>query len=555
MFHKHQHIVNLVEILTLHKVEDIIISPGSRNAPLTNAFYEKFGSSCTSIVDERSAAYYALGKSLKTRKPTILVCTSGTAALNYAPALAEAYYQGVPLIAITADRPPELIGHQDNQTIHQTNLYQENIKGSYNFPTDILTTSLLKECEKIINIAYLLSLSGFPGPVHINIPLREPLFGALPDETSNLTFYNLPGQDKTKPLNNDLFDSWNNAKSIYIICGQHSPDKELKDSIARISKDKRVVIFAEAISNIIDGATIHSPDVVINFKDRKLSKFPQTLVLYYGGHIVSKKLKNFLQEHEHAEFYFIENSDREIDTFQLIKKAIKDRPANVFGKLPLQEGEPNEFKSYWKNKNKECIAKGKKHLNGIPYSDLKVFEKISELLPPDATIFSGNSSAIRYLQYFHQKDRVLYANRGTSGIDGSLSSAAGLASKANKEVFAILGDLSFLYDSNALWNREFPMNLKIMVVNNKGGGIFHLIPGPSENESFQPFFNAHHPAKIKKIAEAFNFDYIHCNNLKKLKKCIQQISGNNVNRVILEIVTPNNGEAGITRDFFNYLKS
>lgn len=555
MIHKHQHIVNMVEIFSLLEIEDIIISPGSRNAPLTNAFYAKFGNSCTSIVDERSAAYYALGKSLQCKKPSILVCTSGTAALNYAPAVAEAFYQGVPLIVLTADRPPELIGQQDNQTIQQTNIYKDNVKGSLSFPTDILTPDLLKKCEEIIHEAFSLSLNGFNGPVHINIPLREPLYEVLPVANQKISIYKSLEKEIPQALPNHFIESWDKAKSIYIVCGQHSPNKALEEAIVRISKDKRVVVLTEAISNIHQGVTINSPDVVINFKDKNISTFQPILVLYYGGHIVSKKLKNFLQEQKHAEFYFLEDSSREIDTFQLLKKTIQVEPSELLNKLPIQEGESSEFKLYWQNKTKDCLTKGKEYLADIHYSDLMVYEKISSILPDDATVFAGNSNAVRYLHFFHQKDRLFYANRGTSGIDGCLSTAAGLASKTDQEVFAVLGDLSFVYDSNALWNRDFPLNLKIIVVNNKGGGIFHLIQGPSENESFDSFFNAHHPAKIKKIAEAFDFNYIHCDNPEQLERSIQQISGKNVNRVILEIETPNNGDAEVTRNFFNYLKS
>ncbi len=554
MIHKHQHIANMVEIFSLHGVEDVIISPGSRNAPLTNAFYKKFGDACTSIVDERSAAYMALGKSLKTKKPTILVCTSGTAALNYAPALAEAYFQGVPLLALTADRPPELIGQQDNQTIYQDNLYQPNIKASFTFLADILSTNSLKETEKVVNEAYHLSLQDFPGPVHINIPLREPLYEPLPRAQNRICFHQ-PEKKRKKEIPQEFIEKWEQAESIFIVCGQHSPVKELKDSIARVSKDKRVVVVAEAIANIEEGVTIHSPDVAINFKDKNLGKLAPLFVLYFGGHVVSKKLKNFLKQQSQAAFYFIEDSGREIDTFQLLHKSIKNKPSFVFNNLPLQEGMPNEFKTYWENKNQHCIARADEYLKTAPYSDLMAFKNIASLLPQDSIVFAGNSSVVRYLHYFNQGGRTFYSNRGTSGIDGILSTATGLATKTNKQVYAILGDLSFMYDSNALWNRDFPRNLRIIVINNKGGGIFHLIQGPSKEASFDPFFNAHHPVNIEKLAEAFGFDYIHCNKLEMLGASIQQISEKNASQVILEIETNNNGKPDITHDFFNYIKN
>ena len=555
MLHKHQYIVQIVDILFTLGVEDVVISPGSRNAPLTNAFYAKFGSKCTSIVDERSAAYYALGKSLQTQKPSILVCTSGTAALNYAPAVAEAFFQGVPLLVLTADRPPELIGQQDNQTIYQTNLYGKNVKESFEFPTDVLTNSELKKCEQIIQEAFEKSTRGFNGPVHINIPLREPLYEELPKSNSVVLTPEISEKEKSFSLPNEFLERWNNANSIYIICGQSSPNNELEEALDRIEKDQRVVVFAEAISNIRKGVTICSPDVSINAKDKNIQNFGSTLVLYLGGHVVSKKLKNFLQEQTHANFYFVEDSGREIDTYRLLKDTLRISPSNLLNALPLKEGKANSFKKYWEEKQASCLKKSREYLEHIPFSDLKVYEKISELLPPNAIVFAGNSSAVRYLHYFEQKDRTFYANRGTSGIDGCLSTAAGIASKINREVYAILGDMSFIYDSNALWNRDFPKNLKIIVVNNKGGGIFKLIQGPSDHDSYNDFFKAHHPAQINKIAEAFGFKHIYCSTNEHLTQSIQQITEKNVDRVILEIETPDDGDTETTKNFFNYIKS
>ncbi len=555
MLHKHQYIVQIVDILFTLGIEDVVISPGSRNAPLTNAFYAKFGSKCTSIVDERSAAYYALGKSLQTQKPSILVCTSGTAALNYAPAVAEAYFQGVPLLVLTADRPPELIGQQDNQTIYQTNLYGKNIKKSFEFPADVLTNSAIKKCEQIIQEAFEISTQEFNGPVHINIPLREPLYEELPKANPVALTPEISVKEKSFSLPNEFLEHWNNANSIYIICGQSSPNNELEEALDRIEKDQRVVVFAEAISNIQKGVTICSPDVSINVSDKNIPNSGPTMVVYFGGHVVSKKVKNFLQEQTHAEFYFVEDSERIIDTYCLLKNTLRISPSGLLNELPIKEGKANSFKKYWENKQVNCLKKGQEYLREIPFSDLKVYEKISDLLPTNAVVFAGNSSAVRYLHYFGQKDRIFYANRGTSGIDGCLSTAAGIASKTNQEVYAILGDLSFIYDSNALWNRDFPKNLKIIVVNNKGGGIFKLIQGPSDHASYNDFFKAHHPVQINKMAEAFGFTYFYCNTKEQLTQSIQQITEKNVDRVILEIETPDDGDIGTTKKFFNYIKS
>ena len=223
MIHSLQHITDLAEILYLHGVRDVVISPGSRNAPLIQTFYKRFGESCTSIVDERSAAYFALGQSLFTKKPTVLISTSGTAALNYAPAVAEAFFQGVPLIMITADRPPEWIGQQNNQAIWQNNIFGNNVKAEYTLPVESSNIDNLWYAHRIINEAFCKTLADKPGPIHINVPLREPLYKKLPDANPGINIIRNEKTEITLNENGLLASKWKAAKSILIVAGQHSP--------------------------------------------------------------------------------------------------------------------------------------------------------------------------------------------------------------------------------------------------------------------------------------------------------------------------------------------
>lgn len=551
MAHPCQHISNLAEILYRQGVEDIVISPGSRNAPLINAFYKRFGTKCSSIVDERSAAYYALGRSLFTKKPTVLICTSGTAALNYAPAVAEAFYQGIPLIVLTADRPPELIGQQDNQTIFQNNLYGLNIKAGFTFPDTIKSGKDVLDAGEITNEAFLLSVSERQGPVQINVPLREPLYGELPDISEDTLIYKEAGRLKGIPVPDEFLKAWNTAKSIMVVCGQMPPDKELFDSVSVIKNDKRVVVIAEAVSNLHQVAGIQSPDIVFEDIDYPEEYLPE-MVIYFGGQVVSKKLKAFLRKLKQSGFYFLENSCREVDTFQNLKSAIKIAPAEAFKLLPVQKGGYSAYKDLWQKENQNKKAKAEEFLQKSISSDLKVFGLVNQNLPDEAILFSGNSSAVRYLLCFSQKGRDFYANRGASGIDGSLSTAVGFASAAGKPVFAVLGDLSFVYDSNALWNREFPSNLKIIVINNGGGGIFHLINGPTGSDAFKMLVEAYHPVKIDKLAEAFGISYYFCSNFDDVGNSIKLLR-DSMNPCILEIKTPDGGNPEVTKSFFNYL--
>ncbi len=435
------------EILFAHGVRDVIISPGSRNAPLIKAFYKRFGDGCKSLVDERSAAYFALGQSLATQKPTALICTSGTAVLNYAPAIAEAFYQQVPLLVITADRPPEWIGQLDNQAIQQNNIFGNNIKASYSLPVQMSGNDDIWFAHRIINEAYNKTISAYPGPVHINVPLREPLYETLPEVSSRIQIIKKEKTTNSLPENSFFHAGWEKAKSILIVCGQLLPDENLKETIQRLSGDSRVVFVAEPISNLHFTATINNPEVTFNSKTNYPELAIPELVIYIGGQVVSKKIKQFLRGLQNSTFCRISTDEQIIDTFQNVNVIIHAEPHSVLKELKVKsEVEKSTFRIFWENENRKAESLAEKYIDKITYSDLLVFKEISTLLPNEAIVFAGNSSVVRYLFYFDQKSRKYYSNRGVSGIDGCLSAASGLASKTDKPVYAIVGDLAFAYD-------------------------------------------------------------------------------------------------------------
>ena len=556
MTYKLQHITDLAEILFAHGVEDVVISPGSRNAPLIRAFHNRFGEKCKSLVDERSAAYFALGQSLITKKPTALISTSGTAVLNYAPAIAEAFYQQVPLLIITADRPAEWIGQQDNQAIQQKNIYTNYIKASCSLPVESSNPDDLWLAHRMINEAFHKTVSKNPGPVHINVPLREPLYEDLPKAAKNINVVQKIEPESILPKNSTLLADWENANSIMLVCGQLPPNKEMKETIQKLMSDSRVVVIAEPVSNVHEVATITNPEVTLNSKTEYPDEGIPELVIYFGGQVVSKKIKLFLRRLQDSKFWCISPEEQIIDTFQNIDVLIQSDPISVLKGLDIQDSDINpNFKNFWEEENRNAAKLTKKYTEKISYSDLQVFKNLSEYLPKDAIVFAGNSSVVRYLLYFDQKQRKYYSNRGVSGIDGCLSSAAGMASKVDEPVYVVVGDLAFGYDSNALWNRDLPKNLKIILINNEGGGIFHLLKGPSEHEAFLPLVNAHHPINFKKLVEAYGLNYRLCQSENELLSSVQGLIRNTNKAEILEIRTPNNGEPQITKDFFKFLNT
>ena len=487
-----------------------------------------------SVVDERSAAYMALGMAMETRKPAILLCTSGTAVLNYAPAVAEAFFQKVPLLILTADRPADWIGHQDNQAIYQDEVFGKNCHKSYSLPCEPADSRQLDEVHQILCNAYFDAINGEGGPVHINIPIDEPLYIEIP-EAGKLA-YNPEDVSKTDEYQlANLTSAWEKTKHKMIVMGQMPPNASIESQIERLSDDSSVVVIAEPIANQRKGNYIAPTEAFFARLAALNKQMPSPeLVLYFGGQVVSKSLKAYLRNLTDCRFVYVSPNEFTVDTFRQQPIHMKAGIATVLKKLTVTTG--GIFQSTWMqfaNEVKECVAR---EMVTLEFSDLKVAHFLTKALPPSAKIFVGNSSIIRYLQNFEIKQQ-LYANRGTSGIDGCLSTAVGLAKNSSGPVFAILGDVSFLYDTNAFLQGNLPANLKIIVVNNGGGGIFRLLPGPSSIPGLLPMQETSHKVRIGSLCQAYGVNYFFCNSIACLDEELEWLlKASSIS--LLEIKTP-----------------
>lgn len=539
MPHPKQHITDLAAICKRRNIHHVVISPGSRSAPLIKAFYELFGEECISIVDERSAAFFALGISIKERTPAVLICTSGTAVLNYAPALAEAYYQQVPMLAITADRPHEWIDQQDNQTLRQNNIYRNYIRASFELPQYTVTDEDLWYSHRMINDAINTCLADIPGPVHINVPLTEPLYDTLPPPSDMMRIPARVEPRLTLKLPDNLIAEWNNARRIMIVHGQDFYESETAKAIKPLLNDPRVVVIAENISNISDERIISNSNIILSICRLNNPDYPD-LLLHSGGQIVSKALTGYFRRAKNLSCWRIGKDDTLIDTFKLATQVIPYHASLVYKALPKSSTSSAGagYKDQWHKIAYKAMQVAEKRLSEIPFTDLKAFRKIMNSLPDECNVVLGNSSVIRYSQLFpSNRKAIYYSNRGVSGIDGCLSTAAGIADASGTLTVAIAGDLSFLYDSNALWNNDLPGNLRIVVINNQGGGIFHIIKGPSDHPGFKKLIEAHHPVNLAKLADAYGLGYFFAQDERMLEKQWNEFIRKQKYPAILEIRT------------------
>ena len=563
---------------------DVVISPGSRNVPLAIGFASNKKFKCYSIVDERSAAFFALGLSQKSKKPTILICTSGSALLNYYPAVAEAYYSEIPLIILSADRPEYKINIGDGQTINQSNVFEKNILYSNSLKQDCshateeiiksnlqkivndkadyskiekLQKSIQKNNEEIIEITFNLSINKMQ-PVHLNVPMEEPLY-----EFNDSPSISVKVKKKTekKPSLTDLdnfYKAINKASKIMILIGVSDGNILSKKSIQKINSCSSIIVMKEHTSNVFNESFISNIDRLIgpielqSNSDSLFDELSPEIVISLGGMIVSKKIKSFLRNYKPRKHFHIGNNISK-DSFYSGVEHINTTANKFFENIDLNKSDSKYFEK-WNQLDCSKLDLHNRYMKVINFSDLKVFEILTNWIPKKYNIQVANSTPIRYFQLFDLKNKnMMFANRGTSGIDGSTSTAIGSSVQNDSPVLLVTGDLSFFYDVNALWNNHIPKNFRIIIINNSGGGIFKILPGFKENNLFSEFIETQHNLSARLIAKMFNFNYTRVSTKFGLNLYLRTFFKNSKKPKILEIKTSSVKSTKILKEYFRYL--
>jgi 2-succinyl-5-enolpyruvyl-6-hydroxy-3-cyclohexene-1-carboxylate synthase len=451
------HIANLAEVLQHNGIKRVVISPGSRNAPLIIAFDSHPNIETYIVHDERSAAFFALGMADELQEGVAVVCTSGSALLNYSPAVAEAYYRQVPLLLLTADRPEYLVDQGDGQCIRQNDVYHNFIK----------RFCLIEEGNALeqIKIGIQALLSNPKGPVHLNIPLEEPLYGISEFDNKKKCVVDLIKENTwSESEKSDIEKIWKSTDKKLIIVGQLIPNKRLQILFDAIAENSSVAVLVENTSNIRRFTKFcHAIDRTLAvIKEDEIEDFKPDLLISIGGAVISKKIKHFFRQNKPKHNWRIGVFEIDEDTYQSKTKSITVSPEMFFEFVNgLESLSDSNFGNKWKSKDFNAYAAHDDFIYTAPFSDLKAFDFIIDTLPESVSLQMANSSVVRYCQLFEPIDSVnYYANRGVSGIDGSTSTALGMAVvNPNKLVVLITGDISFFYDSNALWNSYLPSKI------------------------------------------------------------------------------------------------
>ncbi len=546
---------HVIEACKAKQIKHIVISPGSRNAPLTIGFANDPYFNCYSIVDERCAAFFALGIAQQRREPVAVVCTSGSALLNYYPAFSEAFYSNIPLVVISADRPSSKIDIGDGQTIRQVNVLANHSAYNANLSDETHSDkSNFYELNRALNTAIEEQL-----PVHINVPFEEPLYLTTEEQ---YPFENIVAEIKNPIINEDkatnFVKHWNSSAKKMVLVGVLTPNSVESQYIEWLAKDPSILVLTETTSNLHHPHFIPYIDKLLTYTEKasalKESLQPD-LLLTFGGLVVSKKIKQFLRSYKPTYHYNVD-LHKGYDSYFCLTTYFK-ADINTF----LREVTPNlinvssTYQQQWLEIKNEIQQIHLEYINQIPFSDFKVYNEVFNNIPNDHIVQISNSSAIRYAQLMkaHPSWKV-FCNRGTSGIDGSMSTAIGAAVGSASPTVFITGDLSFFYDSNALWNKYIPQNFRVILLNNQGGGIFRILPGDKTDSNFEYFFETPHKLTAEHFCKMYNINYQSATNLTDLQRKIGEFYEKSDVPKLLEVHTPRKINDKVLLKYFEFIK-
>ena len=544
----------LAHLLQQYGISDVVISPGSRNAPLAIHFSEIDAFNCYSIVDERSAAFVGMGMAKSEKKPVAITCTSGSAVANYYPAVTEAFYQNIPLLILSADRPTDFIDIFDGQTIRQKDIFHQHSYGDFQLLEDS------KEDAEEVNFDLIKKAIELcfekQGPVHINIPLEEPLY-ELVSELPAFPTVEKTIKHKEYEIPSNLVADWHTSQRIMLLVGTRDYSPELENQLTQLVKNHSVVVLSEANSNLYHEKFFrHIDRYIFNFTEEDYKTYAPDLLITVGQNVVSKKVKQFLRKARPKQHWHLDEVWQP-DTYFSLTEKIEVKPEVFFSKLlNFINLEPRPYFNLWDVLRDKKDARHQQFLNKVDFSDFYFFNKASQTIPENYNIHFSNSSAIRYAQLFDFGKRKMYCNRGTSGIDGCTSTAMGFAIKNANPTLLITGDLSFFYDINGLWNQYIPPFVRIIIFNNGEGNIFKIIPGPgnANPNTLDEFIATKHRKHAEHLAKHFGFSYIKVEDEPTLDRVLENFFKPDTQPKILEVNTYGKNSADVQKAYFEFMK-
>ena len=560
MYSNKENVNILTSLLLEYGVSDAVVCPGSRNAPIVHNLSVCEAIRCRPVTDERSAAFYALGLAIATRRPTVVCVTSGSALLNVMPAVAEAAYQHVPLVVISADRPQQWIDQLDGQTIPQSDALGRFVRKAVQLP-EPHNDEERWQCRRLVNEAMHLATCRQGAPVHINVPISEPLFEFDTEQLPQLSRFNNIKRAAIKDASMDMPDAFHKAKRPMIVIGQLAHGTVSHETIRSLSE--KYVVMSEPLSNP-SYMTIHFDEAIryivsdnssINDdEDDKTAYYPD-YVIYVGDTLVSKPARRFLRNAKAPSCLITPDAADIHDPLMTLTDIVECDTDSINALLAsLCEAPDTDERCQFHDRWQSFLDAYAAHADAYApeYSQMatvKYFEEQLADLDIDICVHYANSSAVRLACIYAQ--HYVWCNRGVNGIEGSLSTAAGFSLATHDMTVCVIGDLSFFYDQNALWNSNLRGNLRIILLNNRGGGIFRQLPGLSDSPAADDLVMASHENTAQGICTQNDIGYMSAKNMDEMQIGIVTLLTRESERpMLLEVFTDSNDDVKALEKYF-----
>lgn len=543
-----EHVKILIGMLKAYNIKHLVLSPGNRNIPFVYLVEEDPFFQCYSIVDERSAAFFALGIIERLNEPVAICCTSGTAVCNYTSGVAEAFYQGLPLVVLTADRNPYYLNQNEDQMVPQLDILKPIVKYSVQLPKISNSKDVWYSINQI-HTAMLELNHGKPGPVHINFPIEEGIGDCsdgyreeIPVIKRIYRFELGNKQSLWEEKRKELEDS-----KIMIIFGQSNVvDDQLNDAINQFTEHYNAVVAADLLSNAKCRNQVNIFTLCEVISDKEKDEMMPDIIITINGNVVSG-IKGFIAKRKKT----VKNYD--IDRSGEVKDAYRCMDS-------VWECSPTEFFTYFANSERVSdhsyysLLQERANAITIPdfeYSSLYSVRRLMEEMPEKSIFHIANSTSVRLANIFPIKEGIqIYCNRGTNGIDGSCSSFIGNAQVSQNTLsFLLIGDLSFFYDMNSLWNKYSNPNIRIILQNNEGAELFHCGYG-SKLSHLNRHIAAEHFTTAKGWAESQGYIYLSARNAEEFESAIKIFVLDSDKPIFFEVFTKKELDAKVQHEFY-----
>ena len=540
----------IISMLKKYGIKHLVLSAGSRNMPFVHSVENDDFFKCYSVVDERSAAYFAMGISQQINSPVVLSCTSSTATTNYYPAITEAYYLGIPLLVITADRDPYYLGQLEDQMIDQIGMYGNVCRKSIQLPI-VNTEDDFWYCERLVNEAFLELSHGGCAPVHINVPTSVDLTNYSTEKLPNIRKINRYSLSDNQDSWLDKVSELSKYKKILVICGQtYDSPAELKEYLELFFAKYNCIIAIDHMSNLTSPDFVETSLLTHYLSSDQFADILPDLVISFGGNFISQFKKLLRENYKKTEHWLINESGNVVDSFKCLHEIFECNSLYFFKFFVEKAGDINNNRRYYNT----WID----HINDLPdfefdFSNVSVIKELTIKIPDYSILHLSVLNSIRITNFFSLSPTIrVFANMGSHGIDGCMSTFLGQAFVSEKLSFLVIGDLSFFYDMNSLRIRHIGENVRILLINNRGGAEFLRHMDKNDNPTIDMHTSARHLNTAKGWAESVGFKYMTSSTqIEYIALLDDFVSSKSESPILFEVITDMESDAEVIKQFYN----